>query len=233
LAIYTGCKEKQFCHEHRNSGLRILANKVNRRIETYSKDIASMDTKNRCAWAGDDPLYVQYHDEEWGVPVHDDRRLFEMLILEGAQAGLSWITVLRKRENYRRAFDNFDVEKVAGYDDSKVAELLQNPGIIRNKLKVNAAVTNAQAFIRVQEEFGSFDAYIWGFVDGTPIQNEFRTMADIPANTPLSDKISNDLKKRGFKFVGSTIVYAHMQATGMVNDHVVDCFRYHEVQHLD
>ncbi|MDC8002768.1 DNA-3-methyladenine glycosylase I [Aureisphaera galaxeae] len=185
--------------------------------------------KNRCAWCGDDPLYVAYHDEEWGVPVKDDDTLFEFLILETFQAGLSWITVLRKRENFRKAFDHFDYKKIATYDQEKIDSLLQDPGIIRNKLKVNATVTNAQAFMQVQEEFGSFSEYIWGFTNGKPIKNTFKEMKDIPANTPLSDTISKDLKKRGFKFVGTTVVYAHMQATGMVNDHVMDCFRYEEV----
>jgi DNA-3-methyladenine glycosylase I len=180
----------------------------------------------RCAWAGTDPLYVAYHDEEWGVPLHDDRKLFEMLILEGAQAGLSWITILRRREGYRQAFDGFDPAVVAEYGEERIAELLQDTGIIRNRQKVRSAVNNAQRFLEVQAEFGSFDAYIWGFVDGKPIQNAWRGMGDIPARTPLSDAVSKDLVKRGFNFVGSTIVYAHMQATGMVNDHVVDCFRY-------
>ena len=180
----------------------------------------------RCAWAGNDPLYVVYHDEEWGVPLHDDCKLFEMLILEGAQAGLSWITILKRREGYRRAFDGFDPAVVAEYGEEKVAELLQDSGIIRNQQKVRSAVNNAQRFLEVQAEFGSFDAYIWGFVDGKPIQNERTGMGDIPAKTPLSDAVSKDLVKRGFNFVGSTIMYAHMQATGMVNDHVVDCFRY-------
>lgn len=180
----------------------------------------------RCAWPGTDPLYVAYHDEEWGVPVHDDQKLFEMLILEGAQAGLSWITILRRREGYRRAFDGFDPAVVAEYGEEKIAALIQDAGIIRNRQKVRSAVTNAQHFLKVQAEFGSFDAYIWGFVDGTPIRNTWRTMGEIPAKTPLSDTISKDLVKRGFKFVGSTIVYAHLQASGMVNDHVVDCFRY-------
>ena len=183
-------------------------------------------TRTRCAWAGDDPLYIAYHDTEWGVPCHDERKLFEMLCLEGAQAGLSWITILRKRENYRVAFDNFDVETVAAYDDEKIASLLQDAGIVRNKLKVNAFVRNAQAFLRVQEEFGSFDAYIWGFVDGEPIVNRFTSLGEIPAQTERSLAMSKDLKKRGFTFVGPTICYAFMQATGMVNDHVVDCFRY-------
>lgn len=187
----------------------------------------------RCEWAGEDPLYVSYHDQEWGVPVHDDRKLFEFLILEGAQAGLSWITILRKRENYRLAFNHFDPEKISRYDQAKVEGLLQNPGIIRNKLKIRAAIQNAQAFLRVQEEFGSFDQYIWGFVDHKPIINTWTEMQQLPAFTPLSEKISKDLKKRGFNFVGPTIIYAHMQATGMVNDHIVSCFRYHQVNQTD
>ena len=185
--------------------------------------------KSRCGWCGDDPLYVAYHDEEWGVPVKDDNTLFEFLILETFQAGLSWITVLRKRENFRKAFDNFNYQKVAKYDDSKIEALLKNEGIIRNRLKIKAAVTNAQAFMEIQKEFGSFSNYIWGFVGGKPIKNELKSLKDAPATTPLSDTISKDLKKRDFKFVGSTVVYAHMQATGMVNDHLIDCFRYHEV----
>jgi len=187
----------------------------------------------RCEWAGEDPLYVSYHDQEWGVPVHDDRKLFEFLILEGAQAGLSWITILRKRENYRLAFDHFDPEKISRYDQAKVEGLLQNPGIIRNKLKIRAAIQNAQAFLSVQEEFGSFDQYIWGFVDHKPIINTWTEMQQLPAFTPLSEKISKDLKKRGFNFVGPTIIYAHMQATGIVNDHIVSCFRYHQVNQTD
>lgn len=183
----------------------------------------------RCAWAGSDPLYVAYHDTEWGVPVHDDRLLFEFLVLEGAQAGLSWATILRKRENYRAAFDNFDPQAVARYDDKKIAELLANPGIVRNRAKVNAAVGNARAFLQVQEEFGSFDAYIWGFVGGRPIVNAWKTLAELPAETAESRSLSKDLVRRGFRFVGPTICYAHMQATGMVNDHVVDCFRYSQV----
>lgn len=183
----------------------------------------------RCAWAGDDPLYRAYHDEEWGQPVHDERELFELLVLEGAQAGLSWITILRKRENYRAAFDHFDPVKVAGYDEAKIEELLGDAGIIRNRLKVNAAVSNAQAFLKVQEEFGGFDAYIWRFVRQQPVVNAWETLAEIPASTPLSEKISKDLKKRGFKFVGPTIVYAYMQSIGMVNDHVTSCFRYKEL----
>ena len=186
-------------------------------------------TKHRCGWCVGDPLYEAYHDEEWGVPVYDDATLFEFLILETFQAGLSWITVLRKRENFRKAFDHFDYKKIAEYDQKKIDALLQDAGIIRNKLKVNATVTNAQAFIKVQEEFGSFSKYIWDFIDGKPIKNSFKDHRNCPANTPLSDTISKDLKKRGFKFVGTTVVYAHMQATGMVNDHEVGCFRYHEV----
>jgi len=185
--------------------------------------------KNRCSWCGEDPLYIAYHDEEWGVPVMDDETLFEFLILETFQAGLSWITVLRKRENFRKAFDNFNYKKVANYGQEKVDVLLQDAGIIRNKLKIHATITNAQAFMEVQNEFGSFSAYIWGFIDGKPIKNKLKNLKDIPANTALSDTISKDLKKRGFKFVGSTVVYAHMQATGMVNDHVMGCFRYNEV----
>ena len=177
----------------------------------------------RCAWAGTDPLYVRYHDEEWGKPLHDDRRLFEMLILEGAQAGLSWITILRKRPAYRKAFDNFDPKKVARYDARKKRALLADAGIVRNRLKIDAAVTNARAFLEVQKEFGSFDAYIWQFVGGSPADNRPRDMRDVPARTPQSDAMSKDLKKRGFKFVGSTICYAFMQATGMVNDHVQGC----------
>lgn len=186
-------------------------------------------TITRCAWAGSDPLYVQYHDQEWGVPAHDDRHLFEMLILEGAQAGLSWSTILNKRENYRAAFDGFDVAKVARYDEAKVVELLTNPGIVRNKLKVNAAVINARAFLKVQAEFGSFDAYIWQFVGGKPIVNHRQTLRDIPAKTAESEAMSKDLLKRGFKFVGPTICYAYMQAVGLVNDHTVDCFRHGQV----
>ena len=186
--------------------------------------------RQRCTWPGNDPLYCAYHDEEWGVPLHDDRALFEFLILEGAQAGLSWITILRKRENYRAAFDNFDAECIARYDASKIESLLQNAGIVRNRLKVEAAVNNAQKFLDVQEQCGSFDAFIWQFVGGKPKQNRQRSPAEISASTPESDAMSKELKRRGFKFVGSTICYAHMQATGMVNDHTVDCFRYLEVQ---
>lgn len=185
--------------------------------------------KHRCGWCKGDALYEAYHDEEWGVPVKDDDTLFEFLILETFQAGLSWITVLKKRENFRKAFDNFDYKKIATYNQEKIDELLQNEGIIRNKLKVNATITNALAFMEIQKEFGSFSKYIWGFVDGKPIKNNFKNYKDAPANTPLSDALSKDLKKRGFKFVGSTVMYAQMQATGMVNDHEVNCFRYDEV----
>ncbi|MCC4226764.1 DNA-3-methyladenine glycosylase I [Zunongwangia profunda] len=191
-----------------------------------------MTQKHRCGWCLGDELYETYHDEEWGVPVHDDQKLFEFLILETFQAGLSWITILRKRENFRKAFDNFDYKKVADYSEAKIEELLQDPGIIRNKLKVRSAVTNAQLFMKIQDEFGSFDQYIWSFVDHTPIQNKVKNYKEAPATTEISDKLSKDLKKRGFKFVGSTVVYAHMQATGMVNDHEVSCFRYEEVKQL-
>lgn len=187
---------------------------------------------HRCAWSVTDPLYIDYHDQEWGVPVHDDRSLFEFLILEGAQAGLSWLTILRKRENYRLAFDGFDPLKVAAYDEQKIGELLGNAGIIRNRLKIRAAIQNARSFLKIQEQFGSFDHYIWGFVDGRPLHNAWETLAQIPAHTSLSDAISKDLVQRGFKFVGSTILYAHMQATGMVNDHTLDCFRYEEIKAL-
>ena len=183
----------------------------------------------RCEWAGTDPLYISYHDDEWGVPVHDDRHLFEMLILEGTQAGLSWITILKKRENYRQAFDNFDAEKIARYDTRKIKELLANPGIVRNRRKVEATVQNARAFLAVQAEFGSFDAYIWQFVGGRPKQNRWRSLAQILAKTAGSTALSKDLRKHGFNFVGPTICYVFMQATGMVNDHVMSCFRYHQV----
>ncbi|WP_149274540.1 DNA-3-methyladenine glycosylase I [Pareuzebyella sediminis] len=185
--------------------------------------------KYRCGWCEGDELYEAYHDFEWGVPVKDDDTLFEFLVLETFQAGLSWITILRKRENFRKAFDGFDYQKIADYSQEKLEELLQNEGIIRNKLKVKATVTNAQAFMKVQDEFGSFSRYIWGFVNHKPIKNSHKNYRNAPANTPLSDLISKDLKKRGFKFVGSTVVYAHMQATGMVNDHEINCFRYNEV----
>lgn len=188
--------------------------------------------KVRCGWVSNDPLYIQYHDEEWGVPLFDDHRLFEFLILETFQAGLSWITVLRKRENFRKAFDGFDVEKVAAFDESKIASLMEDAGIIRNGAKIRAAVSNAQVFIQVQKDFGSFRKYIWDFVDGKPLQPDLRSLKDIPAKTELAEKISKDLKKRGFKFVGPTVVYAHMQATGMVNDHTIDCFRHKEVKRI-
>jgi DNA-3-methyladenine glycosylase I len=183
---------------------------------------------SRCDWAKND-LAIHYHDAEWGVPQRDDRKLFEFLILEGAQAGLSWDTILRKRENYRKAFDNFDVEKVARYDAKKCAELLQNGGIVRNRLKIASAVQNAQSFLKIRDEFGSFDAYIWRFVDGKPIVNSWKTLSEIPVKTSVSDAMSKDLRKRGFNFVGSTIMYAFMQACGLVNDHLVSCFRHKEV----
>lgn len=184
----------------------------------------------RCEWGLNYQISIDYHDNEWGVPVHDDKVLFEFLILEGAQAGLSWITILQRRENYRKAFDGFNYEKIAKYDEKKIAELLQDPGIIRNKLKIRSSVTNAQAFINVRKEFGTFDKYLWGFVDNKPIQNKWKTLRELPAKTELSEKISKELKKRGFKFVGPTIVYAFMQAVGMVNDHTTDCFRYKELK---
>lgn len=184
----------------------------------------------RCAWTGDDVLYQQYHDAEWGVPLHDDRRLFEFLILEGAQAGLSWITILRKRESYRAAFDGFDAQRIARYGADKIESLLLDAGIVRNRLKVQSAVINAQKFLDVQQEFGSFDRFIWRFVEGETIQNRWRSLAQVPASTPESDAMSRELKRRGFKFVGTTICYALMQATGMVNDHTTDCFRHKELQ---
>jgi DNA-3-methyladenine glycosylase I len=187
---------------------------------------------NRCAWTGANELMIAYHDSEWGVPLHDEQRLFEFLILEGMQAGLSWSTILNKRENFRRAFAEFDAEAVARFGTREIDRLLQDAGIIRNRLKIEAAINNAQRFIDVQNELGSFDVYIWGFVNGKPIKNGLNSLKEIPAKTPLSDAISKDLKARGFKFVGSTIVYAHMQATGMVNDHTVDCFRYEECSRL-
>jgi len=183
-------------------------------------------SRERCAWTGSDPLYISYHDEEWGVPLHDDRQLFEFLLLEGAQAGLSWITILRKRESYREAFDRFDPEKIARYDDAKRAELLANPGIVRNRLKINAAIVNAQAFLTIVEGGQSFNDYIWQFVDGEPKVNHWANLGEVPATTPTSDLMSKTLKKAGFKFVGSTICYAFMQACGMVNDHTTNCFRY-------
>lgn len=185
--------------------------------------------KVRCEWCGTDPLYMAYHDNEWGVPVHDDRTLFEMLILDGAQAGLSWITILKKRENYRKAYDQFDYRKVAEYDEHKVKELLANPGIIRNRRKIEASIHNAQAFLTIQEEFGSFDMYIWQFVNGKTTVNAWKSWKEIPAKTKESEAMSKDLVRRGFTFVGPTICYAFMQAAGMVNDHIVECFRYPEI----
>lgn len=183
----------------------------------------------RCPWPGKDEMYIKYHDEEWGVPVHDDRKHFEFLVLEGAQAGLSWATILKRRENYRKAYDNFDPAKVAKYDETKVAELLANAGIIRNRKKIESSINNARLFLEVQKEFGSFDNYIWSFVDHKPVINSWKTLSELPAKTELSDRISKDLKKRGFSFVGSTIIYAHIQAIGLVNDHLVSCFRYREL----
>ena len=185
--------------------------------------------KNRCSWAGSDPLYTAYHDTEWGMPIHDDRKWFEFLLLEGAQAGLSWITILRKRDHYRKSFDNFIPKKIASYGDERVKALMANPGIIRNRLKIEAAIVNASAFIEIQQEFGSFDDYIWRFVDGRPLKNRWKSVSEIPAKTRLSEAMSKELKARGFKFVGPTICYAFMQATGLVNDHVIGCFRYKEV----
>jgi len=187
------------------------------------------DGLNRCSWCLSGELYRRYHDEEWGVPVHDESRHLEFLVLEGAQAGLSWLTVLKKREAYRQAYDNFDPALVAKYDDERIEELLGNPGIIRNRLKIASSVNNAKRFIEVQEEYGSFNAYLWNFVEWKPVVNSWKTLEEIPATTELSDRISKDLKKRGFKFVGSTIIYSHLQAAGLVNDHLVDCFRYAEL----
>lgn len=187
------------------------------------------DIANRCGWAGSDPLYRAYHDEEWGVPVHDDRLLFEFLTLEGAQAGLSWITILRKREGYRRAFAGLYPELVADFGEPQLLQLMQDPAIVRNRLKISSTLSNARAFLTIQEQFGSFDSYLWRFVDGAPLQNARATLSEIPASTDLSDALSRDLKKRGFRFVGSTICYAFMQAIGMVNDHTIDCFRWSEL----
>ena len=187
------------------------------------------EAKVRCAWAGSDPLYQAYHDEEWGVPVHDDRLLFEFVVLESAQAGLSWLTILKKRENYRRAFAGFDVKKVAAFDERKVEELLQDAGIVRNRLKVRATISNAQRFMEIQGEFGGFATYLWDFMGGKPKINAWKSMRQVPATTPQSDALSKDLVRRGFKFMGSTICYAHMQTTGLVNDHTTDCFRYREL----
>ena len=189
-------------------------------------------TKTRCSWAGDNPIYIRYHDKEWGVPVHNDRKLFEFIILEGAQAGLSWITVLKKRPAYREAFDRFDFNKIARYKEARVKILMANAGIIRNELKIRSSIRNAKAFIEVRKEFGTFNKYIWMYVNQKPIQNSWKSMKELPAKTDLSDKISFDLKKRGFNFVGSTIIYAHMQAIGMVNDHTIDCFRYKKVKKM-
>lgn len=185
--------------------------------------------KSRCGWSINDPIYTEYHDTEWGVPLHDDRRLFEFLILDGAQAGLSWLTILKKRRNYRKAFDNFDPRKIARYDNRKIGELLSNEGIVRNKLKIRATVQNAEAFIAIRKEFDSFDKFIWQFVGGVTLKNKWKTLEEIPSQTKESEAMSAELKKRGFKFVGPTICYAFMQAAGLVNDHVVDCFRYEEV----
>jgi DNA-3-methyladenine glycosylase I len=188
--------------------------------------------KNRCKWAGSDPLYIAYHDNEWGIPIHDDRLLFEFLILEGAQAGLSWLTILKKRENYRKAFHSFDCETVATYSECEVDRLLADAGIVRNRLKITSAIQNARGVLTIQKEFGSLNAYLWRYVDGIPKQNEWRSMADLPAKTDVSELMSKDLKKRGFNFVGPTICYAFMQAAGMVNDHTTDCFRYEEIKKL-
>ena len=190
------------------------------------------EAMKRCTWCGDDPIYVAYHDQDWGVPVHDDRLLFEMLILEGAQAGLSWLTILKKRDNYRKAFYLFDAVRVASYGQQEVDRLMQNAGIVRNRLKIESAIKNARGFLEIQEEYSSFANYLWRYVDGKPLDNQWRSVSDIPAHTPLSDQLSKDLKKRGFNFVGSTICYAFMQSIGMVNDHTTDCFRYQEINNL-
>jgi len=190
---------------------------------------AELQARERCAWCGTDPLYLAYHDHEWGVPLHDDRRLFEMLVLEGAQAGLNWLTILRKREGYRRAFDGFDPERIARYDDRDIARLLADPGIVRNRLKIAAAVRNAQGFLAIQEQHGGFGAFLWRYVDSVPKQNGWRSLAEVPARTPEAEAMSRDLKRLGFGFVGPTICYAFMQATGMVNDHITDCFRHPEL----
>lgn len=184
---------------------------------------------NRCPWCGNDELYVKYHDEEWGVPVHDERKHFEFLVLESAQAGLNWLTILKKRENYRTAYDGFEALKVSMYDEKKIAELMNNAGIIRNRRKIEASINNAKCFLEIQKEFGSFDSYIWGFVDSKPVINHWNHISEVPATSPLSDEVSKDLKKRGFKFLGSTIIYAHLQATGIINDHLTCCFRHSEV----
>jgi DNA-3-methyladenine glycosylase I len=192
--------------------------------------VKKLARKIRCLWVSDDPLYIHYHDQEWGVPIYDERLLFEFLILEGAQAGLRWITILKRREHYRQCFDYFDAQKIAAYDAAKIKKILENTGVIRNRLKIQAVVSNAQAYLKVKEEFSSFSDYLWQFVDGKPLVNCWQPHQKIPATTPLSDKLSKDLKKRGFKFVGSTICYAFMQAVGMVNDHLSTCFRHYEVQ---
>lgn len=184
---------------------------------------------NRCPWCLGNELYIKYHDEEWGVPVHDDRKHFEFLILEGVQAGLSWLTILKKRENYRKAYDNFDVKKVSEYDEAKIEELMNNPDIIRNRRKIEASINNAKKFLEVQKEFGSFDNFIWSFVDNNVVKNHWKDLSEIPATSELSDKVSKELKRKGFKFVGSTIIYAHLQAIGLINDHLVTCFRYDQV----
>lgn len=186
----------------------------------------------RCSWCENDELYIKYHDEEWGVPVHDDKKHFEFLLLEGVQAGLSWLIVLKKRESYRKAFDDFDPIKIANYSDKKINKLMENPNIIKNRNKINASINNAQKFLEIQDKFGSFDKYIWNFVDGKPIINSWIKISDLPAKTKLSEDISKDLKKRGFKYVGATIVYAHMQAIGIVNDHITSCFRYNQLVNL-
>jgi DNA-3-methyladenine glycosylase I len=188
--------------------------------------------KNRCKWCGTEPLYIAYHDDVWGIPLHEDRGLFEFLVLEGAQAGLSWLTILKKRENYRKAFHGFDYEHIAGYTETDVKRLLADPGIVRNRLKIESAIKNARGVIKIQEEFGSLDAYFWAYVEGPPRQNKWKSMAELPANTEISGMMSKDLKKRGFNFVGPTICYAFMQATGMVNDHTTDCFRHAEIEQL-
>ncbi|MEI6165556.1 MAG: DNA-3-methyladenine glycosylase I [bacterium] len=185
--------------------------------------------KKRCEWCGGDPIYVSYHDDEWGVPVHDDRRLFEFLVLEGAQAGLSWLTILKKRENYRKAFHDFNVERIAGYGPQDIDRLLHDPGIVRNRLKIEAAIRNARGVLAIRKEYGTLDTFLWRYVDGTPVQNHWKCMTDLPVTTRESDQMSKDLKKRGFNFVGPTICYSFMEAVGMVNDHVADCFRYKEI----
>ena len=187
-----------------------------------------MTEKNRCSWSVSDPVYVDYHDLEWGVPVRDDQKQFEFLVLESAQAGLSWLTILKRREGYRRLYAGFDVEKVASFDEAQIATMLQDTGIIRNRLKIESSINNAQRFLKIQDQYGSFCSYLWDKVDGSPVVNHFKEMSEIPATTPLSDALSRDMKQRGFRFLGSTILYAHLQATGLVNDHVVDCFRHKE-----